>query len=647
MASPSQDVLDRVEREKDTSLEQLKDFLRIPSISTDPDYKQDVLRCSEFVRARMSAAGLAAESIETAGNPLVYAEWNGAPGKPTVLFYGHYDVQPVDPIEEWRNPPFEPTLEGDRLVARGATDDKGQSFAHLKAVEAMLGERGRLPVNVKFIIEGEEESGGAAIDAYVRADAKQRLACDAVVISDSSMYAPGQPSMLYGLRGLAYMEVRVTGPDHDLHSGTFGGAVSNPLNALGDIIASLRDPATGRILIPGFYDDVRPLEAWEREEFAKLPFDEAAYRREIGVSALLGEEGYSVRERTCARPTCDVNGIWGGYQGKGAKTVLPARAGAKISMRLVPDQQPEKIAELFAAHVQRVAPRGVTVEVSAVHGAGPVLIEAQGPLIEAALDAMEETWGARPVRVREGGSIPIVGTFAEVLQVPILLLGFGLEDDRLHSPNEKFNLESVLWRHRRHRASPRPPRGSELKAKPSVERELKFAAVEPDRLRERLRELEAERVHPGALEDNWVLDNGGKLQRSNCVLRLRKDSHGAFLTFKGPATFEGKTKLRAEHETGVSDADATRKLFESLGFAVVKRYQKVRESWQLGGVTISLDHTPIGEFAEFEGEGAEKVARRCELDPEEAERRSYLRLYADHLAAHPDAPPDMVFADRE
>jgi acetylornithine deacetylase/succinyl-diaminopimelate desuccinylase-like protein len=442
MADPSQDVIDRVERQRESSLEQLKDYLRIPSISTDPDYKQDVLRCSDWLLERMREAGLTAEKIDTAGNPLIYAEWLNAPGKPTVLFYGHYDVQPVDPIEEWRNPPFEPTVEGDHLVARGATDDKGQSFAHLKAVEAMLAERGRLPVNVKFIIEGEEESGGASIDAFVEADARGKLACDCVVISDSSMYSPELPSLLYSLRGLAYMEVRVTGPDHDLHSGSFGGAVSNPLNALGDIVASLRDPKTGRILIPHFYDDVRPLADWERKEFAKLPWDEAAYKQEIGVTALLGEEGYSTCERTWARPTCDVNGIWGGYQGKGAKTVLPSKAGAKISMRLVPDQDPAKIAELFAAHVKAAAPAGVTVEVERLHGAEPVLIEAEGPIIEAALDAMEETWGARPVRVREGGSIPIVGTFAEVLKVPVLLLGFGLEDDRLHSPNEKFNLSN-------------------------------------------------------------------------------------------------------------------------------------------------------------------------------------------------------------
>jgi acetylornithine deacetylase/succinyl-diaminopimelate desuccinylase-like protein len=440
MASDSRDAIDRVERDQETYLAQLKDYLRIASISTDPDYKEEVLRCSEFLAGHLAAAGIAAERIPTAGNPLVYGEWLGAPGKPTVLFYGHYDVQPVDPVEEWRHPPFEPTLEGDHLVARGATDDKGQSFAHVKAVEAILKERGRLPVNVKFIVEGEEESGGAAIEAFVRDDAGRRLACDCVVISDSSMYGPGQPSVIYGLRGLAYMEVRVTGPNRDLHSGTYGGAVSNPLNALGEIVGGLRDRATGRILIPHFYDDVRPLEDWEREEFARLPFDEEEYRRDLGVAALFGEAGYTVRERTSARPTCDVNGIWGGYQGKGAKTVLPAKAGAKISMRLVPDQDPAKVAEHFAAYVRSLAPPGVTVEVERLHGGAPTLIEARGPIPDAALDAMEETWGARPVRVREGGSIPIVGTFAEVLRVPVLLLGFGLEDDRLHSPNEKFNV---------------------------------------------------------------------------------------------------------------------------------------------------------------------------------------------------------------
>jgi acetylornithine deacetylase/succinyl-diaminopimelate desuccinylase-like protein len=440
MTTDSQDVLDRVERERDDYLAELQDYLRIPSISTDPDYTAEVLRCAGWLRDRMAAAGLDAELVETEGNPLVYAEWTGAPGRPTGLFYGHYDVQPVDPVEEWRHPPFEPTLEGERLVARGATDDKGQSYAHLKGVAATLAERGELPVNVKFIVEGEEESGGEAIDAFVREDAGRRLGCDCVVVSDSSMYAPGQPSLIYGLKGLAYMEVRVTGPNRDLHSGSFGGAVSNPANALADIIAGLRDPQTGKILIPGFYDAVRPLEDWERREWAALPFDEQAYQRELGVGELLGEEGYTTRERTWGRPTCDVNGMWSGYQGKGAKTVLPARAGAKVSMRLVPDQDPETIGAAFADHVRRIAPRGVEVEVERLHGAAAVRIDAQGPLIEAALDAMEQEWGARPVRVREGGSIPIVATFSEVLRVPVLLLGFGLDDDRLHSPNEKLDL---------------------------------------------------------------------------------------------------------------------------------------------------------------------------------------------------------------
>ncbi|MEM7481150.1 MAG: dipeptidase [Acidobacteriota bacterium] len=440
MASEIKDVLDHVESQQERYLEELKDYLRIPSISTDSQYDPEVRRCAEFVRGKMHNAGLTAELIETAGHPLVYAEWNGAPGKPTVLFYGHYDVQPADPIEEWRNDPFEPTLEGDQLVARGATDDKGQSYCHLKAVEAMLEKRGELPVNVKFLIEGEEESGGEAIDAFVKADAGERLACDCVVVSDSSMYAPGQPSIIYGLKGLTYMELKVTGPNRDLHSGTFGGAVANPLNVLGTLVAALRDSVSGKILIPGFYDDVRPLEQWERDESAALPFSEEAYRTELGVPETFGEEGYSTRERAWGRPTCDVNGIFGGYQGKGAKTVLPAWGGAKISMRLVPDQDPAKIARQFEAFLRDILPAGVTLEVTYVHGADPVLIHAEGPIVEAAMDALEESWGKRPVRVREGGSIPIVSTFSQVLEVPVLLMGFGLEDDRLHSPNEKFNL---------------------------------------------------------------------------------------------------------------------------------------------------------------------------------------------------------------
>ncbi|MEP7012922.1 MAG: dipeptidase [Acidobacteriota bacterium] len=440
MALESTDVLARIDSEKEGYLEELKDYIRIPSISTDPEYAAEVSRAADFLVGKLREAGLTVEKIATQGHPLVYAEWLGAPGKPTVLFYGHYDVQPADPLSEWKNPPFEPTVEGDKLYARGATDDKGQSFAHVKGVAAMLKERGTLPVNVKFLVEGEEESGGESIDRYVREDGGKRLACDCLVISDSSMYAPGQPSLVYGLKGLAYMEIKVTGPARDLHSGTYGGGVANPLNALGHIIAQLQDRETGKIQIPGFYDDVKPLEAWEREEFAQLPFDEKEYCAELGLTETWGEQGYTVRERTWARPTCDVHGLFGGYQAKGAKTVLPSWCGAKVSMRLVPDQNPEKIARQFEDYVRSIAPHGVKVEVEYLHGGQAVGVSTEGPYVEAALAAMEDIWGKRPVRVREGGSIPIVATFTDVLRVPVLLLGFGLNDDALHSPNEKFNI---------------------------------------------------------------------------------------------------------------------------------------------------------------------------------------------------------------
>jgi acetylornithine deacetylase/succinyl-diaminopimelate desuccinylase-like protein len=441
MARDSHDVLARVEREKSSYLEELKDYLRIPSVSTDPAFDPEVRRCADWLEANLKEAGLETRQIDVGGKPLVYAEWMGAPGKKTLLCYGHYDVQPADPIELWRNPPFEPILEedGEILVARGATDDKGQSFAHVKAVAAILRERGELPINVKFIIEGEEESGGQAIERFVREDAGRLLEADAILISDSSMYGPGQPSLIYGLKGLCYMEIKVQGPNRDLHSGTFGGAVANPGNVLASIVGQLRDPRTGVIQIPGFYDKVRPLEEWERAEFAALGFDEEAYRNDLGIPAVFGEEGYTTLERAWARPTCDVNGIFGGYQGAGAKTVLPGWAGAKVSMRLVPDQDPLEIARLFQEYVGQLTPAGVEVEVSHLNSALPVLVATDGPIVEAALEAMADIW-RRPVRVREGGSIPIVATFAEVLKVPILLLGFGSTDDRLHSPNEKFNI---------------------------------------------------------------------------------------------------------------------------------------------------------------------------------------------------------------
>jgi acetylornithine deacetylase/succinyl-diaminopimelate desuccinylase-like protein len=428
VAEKSADVLDRVEREKVGYLAELEEYLRIPSISTDPEYKAEVDRCSQWLLERMQRAGLKAERVDAGGHPLVYAEWLGAPGKPTVLFYGHYDVQPVDPVEEWRHPPFEPTR------------DEGQSFTHLLAVEATLAARGSLPVNVKFLVEGEEESGGAAIERFVTEDAGRRLACDCVVVSDSSMQGLGQPSLDYGLRGIAYMELKVHGPNRDLHSGTYGGPVVNPLNALATILAGLKDGATGRITVPGFYDDVREIEEWERREMAALPFDEEAYKRDLGVDALGGEPQYPPPLRATVRPTLDVNGIFGGYMAGGAKTVLPAWGGAKVSMRLVPDQNPEEIGRRFVEHVQSLAPPGVRVEATLLHHGRPMLITTEGPYFAAAMEALEATFGKRPLRVREGGSIPVVDTFTSVLHAPVLLMGFGLPDDRLHSPNEKISI---------------------------------------------------------------------------------------------------------------------------------------------------------------------------------------------------------------
>jgi acetylornithine deacetylase/succinyl-diaminopimelate desuccinylase-like protein len=444
MPPDTSDVFAAIERRRGEFLADLDQYLRIASISTDPAYAAEIARCASFVAGRFEAAGLTTRLIPTAGHPLVYAEWLGAPGKPTLLFYGHYDVQPPDPLDLWRHPPFEPTLEGDDLVARGATDDKGQSHAHLAAVAAMLQERGRLPVNVKFLIEGEEESGGHAIETFVREDRGRILACDAVVVSDSAMLGPGRPSLLYALRGIAYFELEVVGPKIDLHSGTFGGVVQNPLHALAVILAGLKDPSSGRVLVEGFYDDVRPLEPWEREEIKAIAIDDAAMAVELGVGTLAGEQGFATRERIGGRPTCDVHGLWGGYQGAGAKTVLPSQAGAKVSMRLVPDQTPERVAELVRRHVERAAPRGVQVDLRFLHGARPILIDATGRMVEAAIDAMADVWGRRPVRVREGGSIPVVATFVDVLRAPVLLLGFGLPDDRLHSPNEKLDLKQYV-----------------------------------------------------------------------------------------------------------------------------------------------------------------------------------------------------------
>jgi len=427
-----------LETQRSTFEEQLKALLRIPSVSAQPDHDEDTRRAAEFVRDDLVRMGVQAELIATQGHPLVYGEYLKAPGQPTLLIYGHYDVQPPEPLEPWLSPPFEPTVRDGNLFARGATDDKGQMFTHLKAAEAWLKTEGRLPLNVKFLIEGEEEVGGANLEKFV-AENQERLACDYAVISDSSQFAPGLPAITYGLKGLAYFELIVRGAKNDLHSGGFGGAVANPCNALATILASLKG-ADGKIRIPGFYDSVLPMEDWERAQFAKLPFSEAEFQANLGVTSLEGESGYTTLERKWARPTCDVNGIFGGYQGPGPKTVLPARAGAKLSFRLVPNQDPETVAQQFREHVKAVCPPGVTLEVIVHHGAPAVLVSVDSPGVRAAVRAIKSGFGTEPVFIREGGSIPVVGLLKNQLGVDTLLLGWGQNDDNLHGPNEKFSL---------------------------------------------------------------------------------------------------------------------------------------------------------------------------------------------------------------
>jgi acetylornithine deacetylase/succinyl-diaminopimelate desuccinylase-like protein len=431
--------IDYVAEHQDRFLSQLFDYLRIPSISTDAEYKGRVAECADWLAKHLRDLGIEDVSIEqTDGHPIVYAERIVDPSAPTYLLYGHYDVQPPDPLELWDTPPFEPTVRDEKIFARGATDDKGQLFCHLKAIEAHLACNGKLPVNVKLLIEGEEEVGSEHLEPWITEN-RDRLACDAVIVSDSSMYGKGIPSIMYALRGLAYFEIKVTGPSHDLHSGLFGGAVPNPINVLTQIIGQLHHE-DGRIAIDGFYDDVRPLEDDERQAFAGLPFSEEAFLRETGAKATRGEAGYSILEQTTARPTLDCNGIWGGFTGDGAKTVLPSEASAKFSCRLVPNQTPEKIGELVRAHIERIAPADVKVEVRSLHGGSPVITERDTPSVQAAMRAFEKCWGKEPVFVRGGGSIPVVATFAEVLGAPTVLMGFGYDDDRLHSPNEKFDL---------------------------------------------------------------------------------------------------------------------------------------------------------------------------------------------------------------
>ncbi len=416
----------------------LFELLRIPSISADSARRHDVGRAADWVAYRLKSLGLETRRIETAGHPIVFAQSPAVPGAPTVLVYGHYDVQPPDPLDLWISPPFEPTVRDGNVYARGATDDKGQMLTHVLSTQAWLATVGKLPVQLKFVIEGEEEVGSRNLDKFL-ADHKRELACDVAVISDTSQFAPGQPAITYGLRGIAYYELRLTGPKQDLHSGTFGGAVVNPAGALCAILAALRNDQ-GQVAIEGFYDEVDPLSQVERQQFAALPFDEAKFKAQIGVDALGGEAGFTTLERRWARPTFDINGLWSGYQGEGAKTVLPAQAGAKFSFRLVPRQDPAKISAALERRIRALCPPGIRYELVDMHGAPGVVVPLDSPYIAAAERAIERGFGRRPVFMREGGSIPVVATFHDLLGVDTLLLGWGLDDDNTHSPNEKFSL---------------------------------------------------------------------------------------------------------------------------------------------------------------------------------------------------------------
>jgi acetylornithine deacetylase/succinyl-diaminopimelate desuccinylase-like protein len=434
------EVVDFINVHRDRYVEELKEYLAIPSISALPQHAADVRRAAQWTADAIARAGMQnVRVIDTPGSPVVYGDWLNAPGKPTILFYGHYDVQPVDPINLWTTPPFEASVRDGEIYARGAADDKGQVFMHIKAVEAHLQKAGRLPLNIKFFIEGEEEVGSIHLDDFVRAH-KADLAADVVVISDSPMFDRGIPSICYGLRGLAYFQIDLRGTASDLHSGSFGGAVANPAFILATVLAQMKDKGNGHIRIPGFYDDVRPLSEAERAEWKKLPFNETRYRKDLGAPKLWGEKGYSTLERVWARPTFEVNGLLSGFTGEGAKTVLPAVAMAKVSMRLVPDQDPAKIGDLFEKFVRKVAPKSVELTVTRMHGGKPWMAEFDNVYVRAAGRAIEKGFGKAPVFNREGGSIPVVSTFQEELGVPSVLFGVGLPDENAHAPNEKLDL---------------------------------------------------------------------------------------------------------------------------------------------------------------------------------------------------------------
>jgi len=439
---PQADFKKYIDQNKDRFLAELFELLRIPSISSDSSKKAEINQAAQYLKEKFESAGVDhAEICETAGNPIVYAEKVVDPSLPTVLVYGHYDVQPVDPIELWKTSPFDPTIRNGKIYARGSADDKGQFYAHLKAFDTMS-ELDSLFCNVKFMIEGEEEVGSENLGIFVAAN-KEKLAADVILISDTSMISMEHPSITTGLKGLSYLEVEVTGPNRDLHSGTYGGAVGNPINILSKMIASLTDE-NNRVTIPGFYDKVVELTQAERAKIATAPFSDEAYKDELDVDALAGEAGYTILEQLGIRPTLDVNGIWGGYIGEGAKTVLPSKACAKISMRLVPDQNSAEITQLFTDHFSKIAPPQVKVKVTPHHGGEPAVTPIDSIAYKAAENAYEEGWGKKPIPTRDGGSIPIVALFAKELGLNSILLGLGLDSDAIHSPNESFGVDNFL-----------------------------------------------------------------------------------------------------------------------------------------------------------------------------------------------------------
>lgn len=433
---------DYIASNKDRFLAELFEWLRIPSISADSRHRDDVRKAAEFLKEKLRAAGIEkVEICETKGHPIVYAEKIKDPSLPTVLVYGHYDVQPADPLELWSSPPFEPVIKNDNIYARGACDDKGQVYMHVKAFETMM-QKTLLPCNVKFMVEGEEEVGSDNLGRFVKEN-KEKLKADIILISDTALISLDHPSITTGLRGLSYMEVEVVGPNRDLHSGVYGGAVANPVNVLCNMIASLHDE-DGRVVIPGFYDRVKALSDDERKAINKAPFNLEEYKRDLGIEAVAGEKGYTTVERTGIRPTLDVNGIWGGYTGEGAKTVLPSRAHAKISMRLVPDQVSAEITELFTKHFKRIAPPTVKVKVTAHHGGEPAVTPTDSIAFKAASKAFQQVWGKAPIPTRDGGSIPIVALFKKELGLDTVLMGFGLDSDAIHSPNEHYGVRNFM-----------------------------------------------------------------------------------------------------------------------------------------------------------------------------------------------------------